>query len=194
MRVLGFYGIREVIMEKCRLVFSGSGGQGVITAAIILAEAAVLYENLNAVQSQVYGPAARGGATRSDIIISDSEIHYPKVIQPNVLVCLTQEAYNKFYPIIRPGGLLITDTRYVKIQRKVDAQQKELPIYRTVMEHIGKPIVFNICMLGAVIRMTEVVKSESIMKVLTDRIPSGFLEMNRKALDLGMKMAEDVTN
>jgi 2-oxoglutarate ferredoxin oxidoreductase subunit gamma len=181
-------------MEKCRLVFSGSGGQGVITAAIILAEAAVLYENLNAVQSQVYGPAARGGATRSDVIISDSEIHYPKVIQPNVLVCLTQEAYNKFYPIIRPGGLLITDTRYVKIHRKVDAQQKELPIYRTVMEHIGKPIVFNICMLGAVIRMTEVVKSESIMKVLTDRIPSGFLEMNRKALDLGMKMAEDVTN
>ena len=181
-------------MEKCRLVFSGSGGQGVITAAIILAEAAVLYENLNAVQSQVYGPAARGGATRSDVIISDSEIHYPKVIQPNVLVCLTQEAYNKYYPIIRPGGLLITDTRYVKIQRKVDAQQKELPIYRTVMEHIGKPIVFNICMLGAVIRMTEVVKSESVMKVLTDRIPSGFLEMNRKALDLGMKMAEDVTN
>jgi 2-oxoglutarate ferredoxin oxidoreductase subunit gamma len=192
MGVLGFYGTREVIMEKCRLVFSGSGGQGVITAAIILAEAAVLYENLNAVQSQVYGPAARGGATRSDVIISDSEIHYPKVIQPNVLVCLTQEAYNKFYPIIRPGGLLITDTRYVKIQRKVDAQQKELPIYRTVMEHIGKPIVFNICMLGAVIRMTELVKSESIMKVLTDRIPSGFLEMNRKALDLGMKLAEDV--
>jgi 2-oxoglutarate ferredoxin oxidoreductase subunit gamma len=181
-------------MEKCRLVFSGSGGQGVITAAIILAEAAVLYENLNAVQSQVYGPAARGGATRSDVIISDSGIHYPKVIQPNVLVCLTQEAYNKFYPIIRPGGLLITDTRYVKIHRKVDAQQKELPIYRTAMEEIGKPIVFNICMLGAVIRMTEVVKSESIMKVLTDRIPSGFLEMNRKALDLGMKLAEDVTN
>ena len=179
-------------MEKCRLVFSGSGGQGVITAAIILAEAAVLYENLNAVQSQVYGPAARGGATRSDIIISDSEIHYPKVIQPNVLVCLTQEAYSKFYPIIRPGGLLITDTRYVQTQRKVDAQQKELPIYRTVMEHIGNPIVFNICMLGAVIRMTDLVKAESIMKVLKDRIPSGFLEMNRKALDLGMNLTEDV--
>ena len=181
-------------MEKCRLVFSGSGGQGVITAAIILAEAAVIYENLNAVQSQVYGPAARGGATRSDVIISDSEIHYPKVIQPNVLVCLTQEAYSKFYPIIRPGGLLITDTRYVETQRKVDAQQKELPIYRTVMEHLGNPIVFNICMLGAVIRMTDLVKAESIMKVLKDRIPPGFLEMNRKALDLGMNLAEDVTS
>jgi 2-oxoglutarate ferredoxin oxidoreductase subunit gamma len=179
-------------MEKCRLVFSGSGGQGVITAAIILAEAAVIYENLNAVQSQVYGPAARGGATRSDVIISDSEIHYPKVIQPNVLVCLTQQAYSKFYPIIRPGGLLITDTRYVETQRKVDAQQKEFAIYRTVMEHIGNPIVFNICMLGAVIRMTDLVKAESIMKVLKDRIPSGFLEMNRKALDLGINLAEDV--
>ena len=102
------------------MVFSGSGGQGVITAAIILAEAAVLYENLNAVQSQSYGAAARGGATRSDIIISDAVIHFPKVIQPNVLVCLTQEAYNAYYAIIRPGGLLLTDTRYVKTAKKVD--------------------------------------------------------------------------
>lgn len=179
-------------MERCRLVFSGSGGQGVITAAVILAEAAVLYENLIAVQSQAYGPAARGGATRSDVIISDSDINYPKVIQPNVLVCLTQEAYNNFYPIIRPGGLLITDSRYVKIQRKVDAQQKELPMHQAVMEKIGKPIVFNICMLGAVISLTDLVKSESIMKALKNRIPSSFLEMNRKALDLGMELAEDV--
>ncbi len=181
-------------MERCRLVFSGSGGQGVITAAIILAEAAVLYENLMAVQSQVYGPAARGGATRTDVIISESNINYPKVIQPNVLVCLTQEAYNKFYPIIRPGGLLITDNRFVKIQRKVDAQQKELPMYRRVMETIGKPIVFNICMLGAVVGLTQLVKPESIMEVLKERIPSGFLKMNREALDLGMQMAESIAD
>ncbi|NNK85856.1 MAG: 2-oxoacid:ferredoxin oxidoreductase subunit gamma [Desulfobacterales bacterium] len=178
-------------MEKCRMVFSGSGGQGVITAAIILAEAAVLYEKLIAVQSQSYGPEARGGATRSDIIISDSKINYPKVIQPNVLVCLTQEAYNKFYPIVRPGGLLITDTRYVKTQRKADAIQRELPMYQTVMEKIGKPIVFNIFMLGVVINMTQLLKAESIMKVLEDRIPSGFLEMNREALNLGMVMADE---
>ena len=177
-------------MEKCRMVFSGSGGQGVITAAIILAEAAVLYEKLIAVQSQSYGPEARGGATRSDIIISDSKINYPKVIQPNVLVCLTQEAYNKFYPIVRPGGLLITDTRYVKTQRKADAVQKELPMYQTVMEKIGKPIVFNICMLGVVISMTQLLKPESIMKVLKTRIPLGFLEMNRQSLDIGMAMGD----
>ncbi|MGD2030350.1 MAG: 2-oxoacid:acceptor oxidoreductase family protein [Desulfobacterales bacterium] len=179
-------------MKRCRLVFSGSGGQGVITAAIILAEAAVLYEDRIAVQSQVYGPAARGGSTRSDVIISDSAINYPKVVQPNVLVCLTQEAYNNFYPIIRPGGLLITDSRYVKIQRKVDARQKELPMHQAVMEKIGKPIVFNICMLGAVIGLTDLVSSESIMKVLKNRIPGSFLEMNRNALDLGMTLAEEV--
>ena len=175
-------------MERHRLVFSGSGGQGIITAAVILAEAAVLYENLIAVQTQSYGAEARGGATRSDVIISDSVIYFPKVIQPNILVCLSQEAYNKFNPIIRPGGLLITDTRYVKTYMKVDARQRELPMYQTVMEKIGKPIVFNICMLGALIGLTDFVKPESVKKVLKTRIPSDFLEINEKALDLGIKL------
>jgi len=174
------------------MVFSGSGGQGVITAAIILAEAAVIYEQVNAVQSQSYGAAARGGATRSDVIISESDIHYPKVIQPNVLVCLTQTAYNAYYPIVRPGGLLLTDTRFVTTERKVDARQVELPIYQTVVDQIGKPIVFNICMLGAVVSLTKLVRPESIMKVLEKRIPSGFFEMNQKALNHGLEMGNEV--
>ncbi len=175
-------------MERMRMVFTGSGGQGVITAAIIFAEAAVIYEGLNATQSQAYGAAARGGSTRTDIIISDEDINYPKVVQPNMLVCLTQESYNTFAPIIRPGGLLLTDTRFVKQERKVDAWQVELPMYKSVMDQIGKPIVFNICMLGAVVALTELVQAESIMKVLKTRIPSGFVEMNQKALDLGIEM------
>ena len=174
------------------MVFSGSGGQGVITAAIILAESAVLHEGLEAVQTQAYGAAARGGATRSDVIISDSPINFPKVIQPNVLVCLTQEAYTKFCDIIRPGGLLITDSRFVTPHLKVDARQRELAMYETVMETIGKPIVFNICMLGAVVGLTGLVRPESIMKVLEQRIPSGFVEMNRQALDLGLEMGRGV--
>ena len=177
-------------MESCRMVFSGSGGQGVITASIILSEAAVLYDNLNAVQSQSYGAEARGGATRADVVLSDSIIHFPKVIQPNVLVCLTQAAYGKFYPIIRPGGVLITDPRFVQTEKKVDAQQKEVKMYETIMAEIGKPIVFNICMLGAVIGLTGLVKPESIMKSLENRIPADFLEMNRKALDIGIKLGE----
>jgi 2-oxoglutarate ferredoxin oxidoreductase subunit gamma len=147
----------EVTMERCRMVFSGSGGQGVITAAIILAEAAVLHENLIAVQSQSYGPEARGGATRSDVIIADSPIHFPKVLQPNVLVCLTQQSYANYFSLLRPGGLLVTDSRYVKLGKKVDARQVELPMYETVMDKIGRPIVFNICMLGAVIGLTKLV-------------------------------------
>jgi 2-oxoglutarate ferredoxin oxidoreductase subunit gamma len=176
-------------MERCRLVFSGSGGQGVITAAILLAEAAVMHEGLNAVQSQSYGAEARGGATRSDVIISESNINYPKVIQPNVLVCLTQEAYSKYMSIIRPGGMLITDRRYVKTERRVDAQQFELPMYQTVMDNIGNPIVFNICMLGAVLGLTaDLVRPESIMRVLQNRLPSRFVEMNQKALELGLQL------
>ncbi|MFH1134820.1 MAG: 2-oxoacid:acceptor oxidoreductase family protein [Pseudomonadota bacterium] len=176
-------------MERYRIVFSGSGGQGVITASIILAEAAVLFEDLNAIQSQSYGPEARGGATRSDVIISDSEIYFPKVLQPNVLVCLTQEAFNKYSPLIRPGGMLLTDSHFVKIGKEIDARRRELPMYKTVMDKIGKPVVFNICMLGALIALQDLVHPESIIKVLERRIPAGFMEMNRKALDLGYELA-----
>jgi 2-oxoglutarate ferredoxin oxidoreductase subunit gamma len=181
-------------MERCRMVFSGSGGQGIITAAILIAEAAVIHEDLIAVQSQAYGPAARGGASRSDVIISDSPINYPKVIEPNVLICLTQLAYDKFSPIVRPGGLLLTDTRYVKTSRKSDARQVELPMHRTVMDKIGKPIVFNICVLGALLSLTDLMSPESIMKVLETRTPSAFLKMNQEALDLGMEMGMTLKN
>jgi 2-oxoglutarate ferredoxin oxidoreductase subunit gamma len=174
------------------MVFSGSGGQGVITAAIILAEAAVLHENLIAVQSQSYGPEARGGATRSDVIISGSEIMFPKVIEPNVLVCLTQESYGKFSSIIRPGGLLVTDSHFVKTERKVDARQRELPLYEQVIEKIGKPIAINLCMLGAVNRLAELLNPESILRVIEERFAADFHQMNRDALYLGIELAEKV--
>jgi 2-oxoglutarate ferredoxin oxidoreductase subunit gamma len=177
-------------MERSRIVFSGSGGQGVITAAIILAKAAVIFENKNAIQSQSYGAAARGGATRSDIIIDDSEIFFPKVIQPNILVSLTQESYNTFSPIIRPGGLLLVDSKYVDIEKKVDAKHIALPMYDTVMNEIGKPIVFNICMLGTLLGISKLIEPESILKVLETTIPKDFMEMNKKALDLGISMGE----
>lgn len=177
-------------MERSRLVFSGSGGQGVITAAIILAKAAAIFEDRHAIQSQSYGAAARGGDTRSDVIIDDSKIYFPKVTQPNILVSLTQESYTKFSPIIRPGGLLLVDSKYVSIGKKVDAKHIALPMYDTVMEKIGKPIVFNICMLGALIGITSLLQPESIIKVLETTIPDDFMEMNKKALDIGIKMGE----
>jgi 2-oxoglutarate ferredoxin oxidoreductase subunit gamma len=176
--------------ERYRVVFSGSGGQGVITAAIILAEAAVIYEGLNAVQSQSYGPEARGGATRADVIISNRDIRFPKVTQPNVLVCLTQEAYSKFSATIRPGGLLLTDSQFVKLERKVDARQLALPMHETVMDRVGKPIVYNICVLGATLGLTRLVSQESIMKVLGKRVPPDLLELNKTAFEIGLELAE----
>jgi len=177
-------------MERCRIILSGSGGQGIITAAIILGEAAVLHEGLNAVQSQSYGPEARGGASTADVIIADADIRFPKVIQPNVLVCLTQDAYNKYFCFIRPDGLLLTDSNYVRQEKKVDARQVELGMYKEVMDKIGRPVVLNICMLGALTSLTQLIKTESIMKVLESRIPPGLLGLNKQALQLGLDIAE----
>ena len=177
-------------MERYRILFSGSGGQGVITASIFLAEAAVLYEGLNAVQSQTYGPEARGGATRADVIISEGPIRFPKVNQPNILVSLTQKAYNKFSGTIRPGGLLLIDSHFVSVEHKVDARQVALEMYQTIMDQIGKSIALNICMLGALIGLTHVIKAESILKVLETRISPDLLDMNKKAFDMGLNLAE----
>ncbi|MBW1713596.1 MAG: 2-oxoacid:acceptor oxidoreductase family protein, partial [Deltaproteobacteria bacterium] len=109
-------------MFRKGIVFTGSGGQGVITASIILAEAAALHDKINAVQAQSYGPEARGGATRADVILSDEVILYPKVIKPHILICLTQVAYDKFGAIVRPGGLVLTDNFYVQEKQKLDAK------------------------------------------------------------------------
>lgn len=177
-------------MDTKRIVFSGSGGQGLITAAIILAEAAVIYEGLNAVQTQSYGPEARGGATKADVVISGEPIHYPKVVHPHILACLTQLAYNNYSGLIRPGGLLLTDSHYVKQECKVDARQVELGMYRAVMDKIGKPIAFNICMLGALTRLTGLVSAGSIMRVLETKIPVDFLETNKRALEIGLQLAD----
>ncbi|MFC1895443.1 2-oxoacid:acceptor oxidoreductase family protein [Thermodesulfobacteriota bacterium] len=177
-------------MSRCRMVFSGSGGQGVITASVIFSEAAVLHDGLNAVQSQSYGPEARGGATRADVVLSDAEIRYPKVIRPNVLVSLTQEAYNSYSPAIRPGGLLLTDSHFVTQERKVDARQIELPMYKSVVEKFDNPVVLNICMLGAVVGLVGLVQPSSVEKVLEQRVPSELMEINRQALHLGLEMAQ----
>ncbi len=158
-------------MKTIRLVYSGSGGQGVITASIILAEAAVMYSGKNATQTQSYGAAARGGATRSDIILSEGPINYPGVIQPNILVTLTQDAYNSFAEIIRPGGLLLSDPHFVQCARKADAKQLELPMYEQVMEKIGKPIVYNICTLGALLGVTQILERKQFLRFLNREIP-----------------------
>lgn len=176
-------------MERYRFLMSGSGGQGIITMAIILGEAAALHEGRNVVQSQSYGPEARGGATRSDVIVSDSPIFFPKVLQPNYLVALTNQAMTRYLPLIRPGGLCLYDSDLVALDMTVDARRKGLPMFQAVMDTLGKPVAFNICVLGALATLTGVVGLPSLEKVLEGRFPPAHHENNRKALRLGADMA-----
>ena len=173
-----------------RFLLSGSGGQGVITMAILLAEAAVKYEGLVAVQSQSYGPEARGGATRSDVILSHKAIYYPKVEQPNILVALTDAACVKYLPLIRPGGLCIYDTELVHPGRKVEAQFKGLPLWGAVRERLGSAVSYNVAVLGALVTLTGAVRIGSIEMVLAERFPAAHHEGNLRALHLGVELAE----
>lgn len=177
-------------MERYRFLMSGSGGQGVISMAILLAEAAVLYEGLNAVQSQSYGPEARGGATRSDVIVSEGRIYFPKVTQPNYLVALTNEAASRYLPLIRPGGLYLYDSDLVQPDARVDARRKGLPMHQAVMDTLGKPQAFNICVLGALAVLTGAVSLQSLEKVLESRFAAAHHANNRQALHLGAGMAK----
>jgi 2-oxoglutarate ferredoxin oxidoreductase subunit gamma len=174
--------------DRYRIVFSGAGGQGVITASIVLAEAAVFHEGWNAVQTQSYGPEARGSTTRADVILSPGEINYPKVIQPNILVCLSQDAYNKYCLIIRPGGLLVTDSHQVTQRANMDARQLELPLYETVREALGTAQPLNLCMLAAMATVTGVVGIDSLRAVIAKRFTGEAGERNLQALELGVEL------
>ena len=176
-------------MDNYRFLLSGSGGQGVITMAILLAEAAAIHEGLVAVQSQSYGPEARGGATRSDVIISDTEIYFPKVLQPNVLVALTNEASAKYLPLIRPGGLCLYESDLVRPSKRIDATLKGLPLFQAVKDTFGKTQTFNICVLGALVTLTGAVRVDSLRKVLEGRFAPAFHQANNKALELGADLA-----
>ena len=176
-------------MEKYRFLLSGSGGQGIITLSILLAEAAVLHEGLNAVQSQMYGPQARGGSTRADVIISDTPIFYPKVSQPNILVALTADAAAKYLGLIRPGGICLYDPGLLTPNVRVDARFKAIPMHAAVLEKIGKPVVYNICVLGALATVTKTVSLKSLEKTLAGRFRAAQLPDNLEALYLGAQLA-----
>lgn len=180
-------------MDTTRIVLSGSGGQGVITAAIILGEAAAVHEGLNAVQTQVYGPEARGGATRADVVISQDNIYYPKVINPHILVCLTQKAYNKYAHIVRPGGMVLVDGGLVRVNEKIDARQASLPLFAQLMQELKKPVVFNICVLGALLALSSVIKTESVQQAISDRVPPQVLSLNQEAFQLGLELGREAS-
>jgi len=167
---------------------SGSGGQGLILAGIILAEAAVI-DGKEVVQTQAYGPEARGGSSKAECIISDEAIDYPKVTVADVVLCLNQESYNKYGKDIHADGIVIVDTTLVR-----EFENKEnvlaLPVTKTAVEGLGKAIFANIIALGAVVGKTGVVSKTAIEQAVLARVPRGTEELNRKALALGWEMAQ----
>ena len=169
---------------------AGEGGQGMILAGIILAEAATIYENLNAVQSQSYGPEARGGASKSEVIISPGEIDHPEVLEPDVVVALSQEAFKKFASTVKLNGLLIVDAD--KVDSSSAPQAIRLPITKMAFETTGKNITANTVALGVLVGLTGVVSRQALEKAIIARAPRGTEEMNHKALTAGFAAADKV--
>ncbi|WP_347487967.1 2-oxoacid:acceptor oxidoreductase family protein [Desulfoscipio sp. XC116] len=179
--------------NNTELRLSGSGGQGLILAGIIIADAAIR-DGKNSVQSQSYGPEARGGASRSEVIISNEEIDYPRVARPDVLLAMSQEACDKFADGLEQGGVLIVDSTYVYDRPAVEGVVYALPISRAAREQLGREIVANVVALGVVTRITGVVSQGSLTEALLARVPRGTEELNKKALDVGWQLAEQVLN
>ncbi|MGK2905771.1 MAG: 2-oxoacid:acceptor oxidoreductase family protein [Desulfuromonadales bacterium] len=171
--------------ERYELRFSGAGGQGLITAGIILAEAASIIEGKNAVQSQSYGPEARGGASKSEVIISDAPIDYPKATIVDACLAMTQEAADKYANGIKEGGILLLDEDFVHRAPQGNFTVYRLPITRMAKEDIGREIVANVVALGAVIGLTSVVSKEAGEQAVLRKVPEAFKDLNKKAYNLG---------
>lgn len=180
--------------ERYEIRFSGSGGQGLILAGVIFAEAATIYDKINAVQSQSYGPEARGGASKSEVIISDQTIDFPKAQAIDLQLSLTQESCSKYYKDIKADGTLLVDEDFVRDIPKGTFKVIKLPIIRTASEEIGKAFVANIVALGAITAITGKVKIDSVEKAVLSRVPKGTEEMNKKALRAGYDMAKSQSN
>jgi 2-oxoglutarate ferredoxin oxidoreductase subunit gamma len=174
---------------RYELRFSGAGGQGLILAGVIMAEAASIYDGKQAVQSQSYGPEARGGASKSEVIVSDGPIDYPKATVVDALLALTQEACDKYSHDLKEGGVLLIDSDLVKRQPEGNFNVVAFPIINTAKNEVGREIVANIVALGAMVALTGVVTRESAEKAVLSRVPEAFLELNKKAFNMGFEKA-----
>jgi 2-oxoglutarate ferredoxin oxidoreductase subunit gamma len=177
--------------SRYELRLSGEGGQGLVLAGKILAEAAAIYDDRNATQSQSYGPEARGGASKSEVIISDGEIDFPKADNLALLLALTQEALDKYIKDLRPGGWLIIDSGAVTRVPEGDWRVVRVPFVNLAREKLGKPIVANIVALGVIVRLSKAVTEEAAEQAILTRVPRGTEELNRKAFHLGLELASE---
>lgn len=176
------------MFQRIEMRLSGSGGQGVILAAIIFADAAI-EQGLNAIQTQSYGPEARGGASKAEVIISKDEIKYPKVTKPNVLLSLTQNSYNKYIASLYKNGILVVDES-VNVDHNVPYKIYKLPILNTAQDVIGTHLVSNIVSVGVLYSLIgkDVISFETMKQSIADRVPPVTVEKNIAAFEEGIKL------
>ena len=181
---------------RLEIRLAGFGGQGIIRAGLMLAMASCIYEGKNAVQTQSYGPESRGGACKSEVVISDEDIDYPKVVEPDILVVLSQEAYNAYVETVKKGGLLLLDPGMVPLResKNVGVRVFMIPAAK-IAEQLGKTIVANVVMLGALVSITKIIGIEAFRKSLLSNIPKGTEKLNlaalRKGYEYGKKLLEE---
>jgi 2-oxoglutarate ferredoxin oxidoreductase subunit gamma len=176
--------------ERFEIRLSGSGGQGLIMAGIILAEAASIYDGKFVCQTQSYGPEARGGASKAEVVISDQEIDYPKAIKPDLLLAMNQKSCDSYFFDLKPTGTLVVDSTLVK--QLPTTRVIAIPFTHIARAELGKEMVANIVALGALIRLTGIVSLKSLEAAVLNRIPRGTEELNKKALQAGIEAAKQV--
>jgi 2-oxoglutarate ferredoxin oxidoreductase subunit gamma len=177
---------------RVEIRFAGFGGQGIIKSGIITAAAACLHEGKNAVQTQSYGPESRGGACKSEVVISEDEIDFPKVDEPDVLVAMSQHAYNEYAENVKPGGTIILDPDMIPQEKAL----KDLKVFRVpatrIADELGRRIVANIVMLGAFEAITGILDENAIKESIMANIPKGTEALNLKAFEKGHEYGKDL--
>lgn len=173
---------------------SGEGGQGLVLAGRILAEAAAIYDDKNATQSQSYGPEARGGASRSEVIISDEDIDYPKATSLDLLLALTQESCNKYAKDLKENGILLVDSGAVTHVPEGKYKAFKVPITEIARTQVGKAVVANIVALGIIARLANIVSVDALESAVMARVPKGTEELNLNAFRTGMGVAAQLVN
>lgn len=159
-----------------------------ILAGVILAEAAAVHDGLNAIQTQSYGPEARGGASRSEVIIAKGEVDYPKVMAADLLLCMSQEACDRFYEQVKEDGMIVVDS--TSVSRLPSHRAVAVPISQLAQEETGRKITASIVALGLVAGLTGIVSREALSAAVSERVPRGTEEINMKALEAGYAEAQ----
>jgi 2-oxoglutarate ferredoxin oxidoreductase subunit gamma len=172
-------------MAKTEIRVSGFGGQGVILLGYLIGKAAALHAGKNATLNQSFGPEARGSACSAQVIVDDDKILYPYLTQPDILICMSQEAYTKFEPELKSDGLLLIDEDLVKEPKhRGKIKMYKVPATR-LAEELGRKIVLNIVMLGFFTAITKIVDHDAVRKTVEESVPKGTEELNLKAFDSG---------